>query len=791
MGAHQQQSQLMQSVTGGQQPHSHHHHYHHKQHQVNPNVRYTTSAQNNNNIAGGHGQIQVNAVMHQQNYSSPDGLMTGDMMSGDVVGGGGGGLIDHMPMYSNLSQSRDALNENSTSGNPLMGATTSSVDPQLPFNNNNNSNANLDQGASSFNVASSSQVVKQPVTKTNSDGGGSASARDASQDMSRLYSSRDGKYNSRGQRLHRTIPRHFTTSISSGMGESNAGASSSATPTASSSSSKKDPRDQQQQTLRRNKSEKALSGQHQQNKKPVCQCPIQHVPMTYMGSTTLSSNQLLASNVTGPTKLTSNHHHKSMLNVAKLTQQQQQQQSMVLEPAKGYDDELKLMTNSLRRIKTKLPEGHHLQGKCSNNHNHMNSVAASSDSIVKIPTISKQVLNSDKEKTLMDGQQQQRVHDHPIQSILKHTPVPSKRSTIVPGSTEADLINPPPFPIEMIDSLSVSQQQQTSHGGGGAAGGGTSVTSAGSSSTADQNPALPPKMYKANRSSHHGPIHGNIHTISKSPRMSFPQSATPSAVAMPRVARMDVFPKSCEKPQLSSKLLSTSSFPSSVNHITYSLPKANSSAATPAASSSSGTASQPNTKSSSSTGRPTISEVVSKVPSVVTVPAPPLGYQSKPSVPTQKTSTPLQPQPGCSKSVGESHYNHQQNYHPSNPQQPKTPAKQLPPAHHQHAGTSSTGAAAGVTEKPLPVCTTSKNCSNPKEHFMPNEASLEDDCDYLSECENCKSVFGSRYYLEEQVPESPQETMTLQRKPEATEGEDQTYYRASSTLPTNTKQKNT
>ena len=101
-------------------------------------------------------------------------------------------------------------------------------------------------------------------------------------------------------------------------------------------------------------------------------------------------------------------------------------------------------------------------------------------------------------------------------------------------------------------------------------------------------------------------------------------------------------------------------------------------------------------------------------------------------------------------------------------------------------------AAARATDvdKPLPVCTTSKNCSNPKEHFTPNE-SLDDD--YLSECENCKIVVcGSRYYLEEPgAPTSPQETMTLQRKmPEANESEEQAYYRTSTTLPTNTKQKN-
>lgn len=92
-------------------------------------------------------------------------------------------------------------------------------------------------------------------------------------------------------------------------------------------------------------------------------------------------------------------------------------------------------------------------------------------------------------------------------------------------------------------------------------------------------------------------------------------------------------------------------------------------------------------------------------------------------------------------------------------------------------------------DKPLPVCTTFTNCSNPKEHFLPNDTSLDDD--YLSECENCKSAHGSRYYLDEEHVDQPQETMTLQRKMDEKECDEQPYYRTSSTLPTNTKHKTT
>lgn len=102
------------------------------------------------------------------------------------------------------------------------------------------------------------------------------------------------------------------------------------------------------------------------------------------------------------------------------------------------------------------------------------------------------------------------------------------------------------------------------------------------------------------------------------------------------------------------------------------------------------------------------------------------------------------------------------------------------------------------TDKPLPILTTSTNCTNPKEHFLPNDTSLDDD--YLSECENCKTAgSGSRYYLDdEELDELPlQETMTLQRKlinqsgmdPMNDENDSQNYYRVSSTLPTNTNKK--
>lgn len=114
------------------------------------------------------------------------------------------------------------------------------------------------------------------------------------------------------------------------------------------------------------------------------------------------------------------------------------------------------------------------------------------------------------------------------------------------------------------------------------------------------------------------------------------------------------------------------------------------------------------------------------------------------------------------------------------------------PSGHEKGRCESAGRC--LVDKHLPILTTSTNCANPKEHFLPSEASLDDD--YLSECENCKTAgTGSRYYLDdEELDELPaQETMTLQRKlmNENDENDQQNYYRVSSTLPSNTNKKNT
>lgn len=64
----------------------------------------------------------------------------------------------------------------------------------------------------------------------------------------------------------------------------------------------------------------------------------------------------------------------------------------------------------------------------------------------------------------------------------------------------------------------------------------------------------------------------------------------------------------------------------------------------------------------------------------------------------------------------------------------------------------------------------------------------DDNDDYRSECENCKSMHGSSYYVDEESnATSPQETMTLQRRPQDYDVEEQAYYPTSLTLPTHTR----
>lgn len=355
----------------------------------------------------------------------------------------------------------------------------------------------------------------------------------------------------------------------------------------------------------------------------------------------------------------------------------------------------------------------------------------------KIPTISKQI-NSNEVNYIQDDQQQQHHHNQQqqqpqqqIHSILKNsqTATPHRQKSAKSNLYHKASAASTPFPLQLIDSMAKNSSVE--------------------------NPVLPPKMYK-NPVTIHPAQSPRIQTISR-PNDQFMSVAqtkvTPrsTAIGHQQLTHTKSLPRSddklttqsflypigglsnVEKSRSLGKINYTQTFPMLTNH--YTLPKV-------------------------STGKMSvISDVVSKVPSVINIPSP-INVSSKvqssmpnPNVFIPNTvTTPLLP---CA---------------------PISPKPKISTANK-------------VDDKQLPVCTTYKNCSNPRQHFLPNETSLDDD--YLSECENCKSAHGSRYYLNEPTEEQPQETMTLQRKLEDKQDDKQeTYYRTSTTLPSNTKQKN-
>lgn len=422
------------------------------------------------------------------------------------------------------------------------------------------------------------------------------------------------------------------------------------------------------------------SSNSQSIKKPTCQCPIQHVPMSYMGATHLNNSQH-NSNGLFMSNLATSKIGKSSNSVGKSLKNHQS--------TKINSENISLLENS------------------SSNSNTIRRANKSSN---KIPTISKVVssdLNS-KIQTVLIPQEvvQPTTNSNQIHSILKNK---TNSLKLTKNATEI-------FPIQLIDSVL-------------------------------PNPVLPPKMSKSNSNikNSQNPIYvSKIHTISK-PNDNLTYNISPSfrnnpTTKMPQkllktLPRNDEIKTTntyvflptgfCEKSQSLGKISGVST-----NHITYSLPKVT---------------------SNKLSLRTSISDVVSKVPSIVNIPSPI-------SIQTITAST-------------------------------------LSSSTTQTPNTTTTSRHSNVSLKndekpllPLPVCTTSKNCSNPKEHFLPNDTSIDDE--YLSECENCKSAHGSRYYLDEEIIESPQETMTLQRKPQDNEDE-QGYYRTSQTLPTNNKQKST
>lgn len=601
-------------------------------------------------------------------------------------------------------------------------------------------------------VASFAAILPPPlfdeVNRSGENVGGSRSSEVGSS-SSKIASSR---------RHHRTIPRRFATtepiapaaSVKSSKSHNDSSAEYSTGKTNSSSSN------------------------HKTNGKPICQCPVQHVPMSYMG----------ASHFTPTIR--------------------QNPPSDIYMPAMST----KVISSKPRSSRTHRHASENKDNSCGTSGGSACTDRCSQSGTLrsskssgggKISTISKKFNCDTSPKT------------ESLPSTLTH----AHHTTSAPKQNHvAALLDPlavPNLRQHQKHHSSMSTTNTPKH---------DSPSSVGHHSNRSvENPVLPPKLHRNRTSSHQPTLMPRIHTISKpsgdslvtpnpppdstgtsksvSTRTAFVvtnQQFTHHTKSLPRSSEEKLkflqpvggeLQSSSEKAFSLGKINYTNSFPKFSNH--YELPK-----------SASGKISM-------------ISDVVSKVPSIINIPSPvnraaqalnaTIPSPAVQSHNTHSASFPSSPKFGLSNQPDQSAMiainvkQTLQSARKSLPQYPDhgqlrptttaslgaTPAKRSNTSHTEPTQTDHR------QPQSLPVCTTYKNCSNPKEHFLPNDTSIDDE--YLSECENCKSAHGSRYYLDEPAEEQPQETMTLQRKIEDKQEDEQTYYRASSTLPTNTKQK--
>lgn len=533
-----------------------------------------------------------------------------------------------------------------------------------------------------------------------------------------------GKIQSSGRR-HRSIPRHFTTSepligVVKPVVKESVGKKTSQSSASSSSSTSK-------------------------SAKLICQCPIQHVPMTFEGTARDHQTEVFLSNLSkklnNPKPNYVTDHRKS---------------DAMLKSSGSHSSSTKELNNG-GVSSSAIADG-----------GSQSSTLRRTKPSNKIPTISKEIVYHG---GYYVRQQQHQQDQHHIHSILKNTPQTqsarsskrSEKNAVSALNDSKNISNSSTLPLQLIESVFKS------------------IT--------PENPVLPPKMFKNSTPplpttpSPLQQLTPHIQTISKSSdnfmlsgvghhstklasaaatRTSFPSASSQLShtKTLPRSSDDRLLsylqhpmsatsfnsahhsPNLSEKSYIYGKINFNQSFPKLTNH--YTLPKATNG----------GKLSM-------------ISDVVSKVPSIVNIPSSVVMPDG--SGGASQTSSNI---------AGHQQHNSDSTVAVTKGTAPLT-AQQRPTACDKQQQEE---------KQPLPVCTTYKNCSNPKEHFLPNDTSLDDD--YLSECENCKSAHGSRYYLDEPVEEQPQETMTLQRKMDDKQEDEQTYYRTSSTLPSNTKQKN-
>lgn len=501
----------------------------------------------------------------------------------------------------------------------------------------------------------------------------------------------------KSRRHHRTIPRHFTMSDSA----NNTSASNPLIPKAK----------VYDDSTKSAANCSVVSGTATLNKKSVCQCPVQHVPMTYMGSAHLNltrnqqPNEILLSTLTK--KLP---HHKS--NVAKSASFTSNPTTLSSSTAVGYN---RNSASGLLSATNPVTQ--------ASNVTHANSATGNSSATKtssKITTISKQIGNHELSNIIHPQQPMNETND--AKSI--HELLPINISQTSNSNLQKNASN-----ASMADKIDTSIQS---------------------------NPVLPPKMSKSNPIFHRqtekipkqmatgSNCSGLIASATQTPLNGFhhrshssrDRSKSPSvdktySMALPIIVGNDrIVPNHIKTTfPTTSNLTIASNFSSS-----KSLPIAQ-------------------------TQQPTV--IVKS----------PIGIPN--SMSNHRSAM-------CSSKI-----------HSSSPK-PKLATKESE-MKKMSEGRRMSGSLLDdkqnrtEIEKSLPVYTTSENCSNPREHNLLKEGSTEDD--YLSVCENCNFVDQSNGDQEME----PQGTMTLHRNMNEKEADDpsNSYYRTSTTLPTNTKQKTT
>lgn len=502
----------------------------------------------------------------------------------------------------------------------------------------------------------------------------------------------------RSRRHHRTIPRHFTMSYSAN--------------TASASNSLIAKAKAYDNSIKSAANCSIVSGTGTLNKKSVCQCPVQHVPMTYMGPAHLNltrnqqPNEILLSTLTKKWP-----HHKS--NVAKSASFTSNPTTPSSSTAIGYNRNSASGLLSATNAVTQASNATHVNSSTG----HSNSTARTSS---KISTISKQIGNHAFSNII---QPQQPINEtNNTKSMHELLPInisQTSNSNLKKNASNASMVDKMDAPIQM-------------------------------------NPVLPPKMSKANQT-----FHRHIEKIPK--HMAATGSNSLGLIASSTQTQLNGSHNRAQSSRDRSKSPSvdkTYSMASPIivgndrvsNHIKTTFPTTStltiannfsSSNALPIAQTQ-----QPTVMVKSSIGIPNSMNnhrtaiCSSKIHSISTK-----SKMTAKEIEMKKISE--------GRRMSESLHDDKQNRI--------------------------------ETEKSLPAYTTSENCSNPREHNLLKEGSTEDD--YLSVCENCNFVDPSNGDQEME----PQGTMTLQRNMNEKEADDPSnlYYRTSTTLPTNTKQKTT